>query len=162
MIHDSPGDTEGLSFLLRSKEEPMQHRPVASLPRAPRKRRHLHLIDPADGAEILADRRVYSHAALTPWQVEIVMDDPSLAEYDATFRLVPNDDGGGDRVVFTLSLPETNLYPLQVHIWPNNEIQYESHVPLIVRVRPRKKVIVVQLLAHVRVVPEGVAVTYKE
>jgi hypothetical protein len=120
-----------------------------------RKRRHLRLIDPADGAEILPDRRVYTHAELTRWKVALETDTPTHAEYTASFRA---DEEGG--VVFTLALPGTNLYPLQVRLFPNNAVAYESHIPLVVRVQPRTKTITVRLLATVQAVPEGVAVTY--
>jgi hypothetical protein len=133
-------------------------RPALSPARTPRKRRHLHLIDPADGAEILPDRRVYTHEQLTPWKVELAMDDPTHAEYRASFRAVASEEQ--EYVAFTLTLPDHDLYPLRLFIFPNNEIEYESHIPLTVRVRSRKKTITVRLLARVRTVPEGVAVTY--
>jgi hypothetical protein len=136
--------------------------------RTARKRRHLHLIDPRDGAEILPDRRVYTLAPATKWKVEVMMDEPEQPEYAASFRMVSVTDESGaepepeeEGAVFTLSLQGTNLYPLRVRIWPNNEVEYECHVPLTLRVHPRKKVIRIRLLASVRSVAEGVEVTYK-
>jgi len=126
-----------------------------------RNRKHLQLIDPVDGAEILADRRIYTYNPATAWKIAVLMEDPHTREYDATFRTRLNEDEQ-EYVIFTLSLPQSNLYPLQVRIWPNNEIEYESHVPLVLRVHPRKKLITVILLASVRAVPEGIAVTYRE
>lgn len=140
------------------------HTPASPRPaRRPRKRRHLHLIDPKDSAEILPDRRIYTCAPLTRWRIEVIMDDPYTPEYEAAFRAAgtaePDDQ---ESAMFTLSLQGTGLYPLKVYIWPNNEIEYESHVPLVFRVHPRKKVITVRLLASVKAVPEGVEVRYKQ
>lgn len=134
--------------------------------RTARKRRHLHLIDPRDGAEILPDRRVYTLAPATKWKVEVMMDEPEQPEYAASFLMVPVTDKPEaepeqESAVFTLSLQGTNLYPLRVRIWPNNEVEYECHVPLTLRVHPRKKVIRIRLLASVRSVAEGIEVTYK-
>ncbi|NJN65840.1 MAG: hypothetical protein HC884_03550 [Chloroflexaceae bacterium] len=136
--------------------------------RPTRKRRHLHLIDPRDGAEILPDRRVYTLVPATKWKVEVMMDEPEQPEYVASFRTVsvinehePEPELEPTSAVFTLSLQGTNLYPLRVRIWPNNEVEYECHVPLTLRVHPRKKVISIRLLASVRSVAEGVEVTYK-
>jgi hypothetical protein len=147
------------------KGTPTRRRSATPKSRTPRKRRHLHLIDPADGAEILPDRRVYSDAQLTRWKIELLMDDPDLPEYAASFRADSDADAEeGDSeacVVFTLSLPGTDLYPLQVRIFENGEIEYESHIPLIFRIQSRKKTISVRLLATVRAVADGVAVTYK-
>jgi hypothetical protein len=137
---------------------PARRRPASSPARPNRKRRHLHLIDPADGAEILPDRRVYTDAPRTRWRVELLMDTPDLPEYAASFRALDEETHEG--VIFTLALPGTDLYPLQVRIWPNNEVEYESHIPLIFRVQPRPKTITVRLLATVRAAPEGVVVTY--
>lgn len=119
-------------------------------------RRALRLLDPRDGAEILLDHR-RSTSPLTPWVIEVEMDDPTRPEYAVAFR--PDDDGAG--VVVTLSLPGTALYPLQVRIGGSGDITYENHIPLVVRVHPRTKTISVRFLATVRVVPEGVAVTYR-
>lgn len=131
----------------------------SSSSRAARKRRHLHLIDPEDGSEILPDRRVYSYQPLTPWRVEVMMDDPTVPEYQASFRL---EDGLDEQeaIVFTLLLHNASLYPLRIRILPNNEIEYESHIPLVFRSHPRKKLITIRLLARVEAVPEGIAVTY--
>jgi hypothetical protein len=88
------------------------------------------------------------------------MDDPTQATYAAAFRANASEEDGQAAVTFTLWLPDTNLYPLQVHIFANNQIEYESHIPLIVRIQSRKKTISVRMLASVQAVPEGVAVTY--
>lgn len=130
------------------------------LVRASRKQRHLQLIDPKDGAEILPDSRVYTNDSLTPWNVIIKMDDPVTFDYDASFRLDGEDGEEDVCTVFTLTLRHTTLYALQIRIWPNNEVVYESHAPVIVHVQPRRKSITIRMLATVKSVPEGIEVVY--
>ncbi len=123
------------------------------------------MLDPRDGAELLPDRRIYRHAAHTAWRIELESDTPETAEYTALFHTAPPDSepsaAAEPCVVFTLSLPDTALYLLQIRICPTGEVVYESHVPLVVRSNARKKAIVVRLLASVRAVAEGVEVVYK-
>lgn len=140
----------------------MRRTSSSSTSRVNRKKRRLHLIDPKDGAEILPDRRVYTDADMSPWRIEVVMDDPVTPEFMASFQDVFDEHDDMTGIDFILSLPQTSLYSFKVRIWHTKEIEYESHVPVMVSINTRKKLLCITMLAKVRQVPEGVEVVYKE